>query len=154
MSEDLIEKIASILAPLLEREKLLLYDLEIAGGKGSKQLRVYIDKEGGITHDHCVEVSRHLSAVLEVEDLFAGAYTIEVSSPGLTRKLTKPEHFEKSIGKLARITFKKTFNGPSVFIGRLSRDKERLFAATDESANKTVTFNFDNVAKAKLEFEE
>jgi len=154
MDEDVLSKIKSMLAPILERESLTLYDLELAGRGGRKVLSVYIDKEGGVNHGDCKSVSEQLSALLEVEDVIPGAYTLEVSSPGLTRKLKKEEHFVKSAGSLAKVTFRKGFAGPQTAVGRLSVLENGRFALELLKDGKTVEFGFDDVARARLEMEE
>ena len=74
-------------------------------------LRVYIDKEGGIMIDDCVSVSRRLSDLLDADDFIEDAYTLEVSSPGLGRKLVKDREFNKSIGRDVDIKFYKSVDG-------------------------------------------
>jgi ribosome maturation factor RimP len=93
-----------------------------------------------------------LSAILEVDDPFPGHYTLEVSSPGLTRKLTKLSHFEKSIGSYAIVAFKKGFNGPLETAGFLEKRPDGGFRLKTEE-DKFVDFIFDDVARAKLDLE-
>lgn len=85
-------------------EGLRLYDLEVAGGAG-RVLRVLIDRpEGGVTVDDCANVSRALSLLLDVEDLVpGGAFDLEISSPGLERKLVEPWHFDAALTKAVRV---------------------------------------------------
>src|ERR1700692_2569412 len=79
-------------------------DVEWKVGK-QRFLRVFIDKPAGVSHSDCQAVSEHLGVLLDVEDLVPGShYVLEVSSPGLDRKLTKPAEFERFAGRLARIT--------------------------------------------------
>lgn len=150
---DVLEKIKDLLEPILQRETLSLYDIEIVKGGGGDIVRIFINKEGGINVDHCKSVSHNLSATLEVEEIFHGHYTLEVSSPGLTRKLKKLEHFLKSEGSLARISFKKPFDGPEKAFGELETLGDGRFRITNKSNGNAVEFSFENVAKAKLEFE-
>src|SRR5438552_18121137 len=72
-----------------------LVDVELMGGRQNQLLRVYIDSPRGVTVDDCAQVSRQLSAILDVEDPFPGSYRLEVSSPGLDRPLVRPEDFER-----------------------------------------------------------
>jgi len=153
MPTKLEEKISEIAIPFLKREGLTLYDIDIAGGERKPLLRVYIDKEGGVRHDDCVNVSRHLSTVIDVEEIIRGTYNIEVSSPGLTRALKKPVHFEKSVGLLAKVTFRKSFAHSGTVIGRLKKASGDNFLIEPEEG-KPVEFSFNDVAKARLEFEE
>ena len=80
------------------------YDTETASEGEQTIYRVYVTKEGGISLDLCAEISRELSPLLDVTPPMGGKYTLEVSSPGLERKLTKPKHFQSSIGE--KVKFK------------------------------------------------
>jgi ribosome maturation factor RimP len=89
------------------------------GGSKTKVLRMFIDAPGGITVDDCERVSRRVSDVLDVEDIFEGEYTLEVSSPGLDRPLAKQEHFENVQGKNVSIQMKDLHLGRRKFRGLL-----------------------------------
>ncbi len=90
----------TLVTPILERYGFELYDVEMLKEGGQQILRVYIDKEGGVTSDDTADVCRELSDRIDEErDFIKTAYTLEVSSPGITRALKKPQHFLKSIGK-------------------------------------------------------
>lgn len=153
MTEDVISKVMQLLSSITEREGLTLYDLEFVERSGGSILYVYIDKKGGVNHGDCRTVSNQLSAQLEVEESIAGPYTLEVSSPGLTRKLKKEEHFVKSGGLLAKVTFKKEFDGPQQIIGRLETLDAKKFRIAPERGKEPVEFMFKDVARAKLEME-
>ena len=96
-------------------------DVEWKVGK-QRLLRVYIDKPEGISHQDCEAVSNQLSVLLDVEDLVPGpaGYILEISSPGLDRKLTKPAEFERFSGRLARITTNEPIENQKFFEGRLA----------------------------------
>jgi ribosome maturation factor RimP len=95
-------------------------DIEWKVGK-SRFLRVYIDKPEGISHKDCEAVSNQLSVLLDVEDLVPGPhYILEISSPGLDRKLTKPAEFERFSGRLARIWSNEPVDNQKFFEGRLA----------------------------------
>lgn len=106
--EQLQEHIAKLVEPLLVREGFELVAVEIAGTGPRTLLRVFIDKEGGVSLDDCANVSEALDAMLDVEDPFESSYTLEVSSPGVDRPLFKPADYTRFAGKHARV---KTF-GP------------------------------------------
>lgn len=149
--QNVISRIKLLLEPILRREALSLYDMEFAGG--GKIIRVFIDRKGGVKHEHCATISRQLSAVLDVENFITGAYTLEISSPGLTRKLKKPEHFTKSEGELAKIVFRKDFDGEQKALGKLQAGKKKEFAIIRASNGEPVEFDFTDVVRAKLEIE-
>jgi ribosome maturation factor RimP len=82
-------------------------------------LRLFLDKEGGPNMDELSRVSRELSEILDGEDVVDGAYTLEVSSPGINRPLKRPEHFMRFIGKKIRVRTRDMINGRRSFLGRL-----------------------------------
>lgn len=96
-----------------------LVDVEQVGGRSHHTLRVYIDCRGGITVDDCADVSRHLSALLDVEDPLPGSYTLEVSSPGLDRPLVTLADFQRYRGEMVRLRTHEPVAGRKNFTGRL-----------------------------------
>ena len=141
---------------IIKGTEIELWDVEYVKEGSEFYLRVYIDKPGGITIDDCVEVNRALNPKLDEEDFVEEAYTLEVSSPGLTRKLKKDRDFEKSIGKLVHIKLYKAENGSKEFIGRLvSFDEEKIVIKSDDGDDGSeVSLDRSNVSSARLEFEE
>lgn len=96
-----------------------LVDAELTGSRQHQTLRVYIDSPRGVTVDDCADVSRQLSAILDVEDPFPGSYTLEVSSPGLDRPLVEPEHYRRYRGEMVKVRLGAPLNGRRNFTGRL-----------------------------------
>ncbi|MFP5350684.1 MAG: ribosome maturation factor RimP [Gammaproteobacteria bacterium] len=96
-----------------------LVDVELVGGRQHQTLRVYIDSRGGITVDDCADVSRHVSAILDVEDPLPGSYTLEVSSPGLDRPLVTRADFERYCGEIVKVRTHAPVAGRRNFTGRL-----------------------------------
>lgn len=94
-TEELVEK---LLEPIADAHGVRIYDVEYVKEGQEYYLRAYIDKDGGVTIDDCVDVSHDLSDALDAADPIPEAYTLEVSSPGLGRTLTKDRHFAASIG--------------------------------------------------------
>jgi ribosome maturation factor RimP len=94
-----VEQIWKVVEPYLAAEHLELDDLELVGRGPVRTLRVTVDREGGVDLDRLAEVSRGLSRLLDAETDLPGPYQLEVSSPGLERKLTRPHHYRKSIGR-------------------------------------------------------
>ena len=141
---------------IINGTEIELWDVEYVKEGSEFYLRVYIDKPGGITIDDCVEVNRALNPKLDEEDFVEEAYTLEVSSPGLTRKLKKDRDFEKSIGKLVHIKLYKAESGSKEFIGRLvSFDEEKIVIKSDDGDDGSeVSLVRSNVSSASLEFEE
>lgn len=92
-----------LLLPIMEENRFELVDVEYVKEGGTKYLRAYIDKEGGITIDDCERVSRAFGELLDREDFIDESYVLEVSSPGLMRPLKKERDFEKSLGQKVEI---------------------------------------------------
>ena len=119
MSVDL-ERIRNIAERVATSEGLALIDVELKGGRSNPLLRIYIDKAEGVSHADCAQVSEQVSAILDVEDPFPSSYTLEVSSPGLDRALTKPSHYEHFAGRRARIVLKQPVGEQRVLERRLA----------------------------------
>ena len=101
---------------------LEIFDLELRGGGKSRMLRIVIDKPAGVTHEDCANLSREVSTILDVEDaVTGGSYVLEVSSPGLDRKLFRPADFERFQGSRVKLMTKEPVNGNRHFEGRLER---------------------------------
>ncbi len=125
-----------------------LVDVELAGAGRNAVLRVYIDSAAGVTVNDCARVSEELSAILDVEDLIEGPYTLEVSSPGLDRPLKKREDFSRFAGQMIKIRTRKPLGGQRNFKGHLigvSGDHVVL-----EMDQKTLDLAFDSIEKARL----
>jgi len=130
-------------------EGLHLVDVELKGGNANALLRIYIDKAGGVSHADCALVSEQLSAMLDVEDPFPGRYTLEVSSPGLDRKLTKPSDFTYFTGRRARLVLKEAIGEQKVLEGRLAGfENGRL--RLDLGDHGLQELDFANIRKAQL----
>jgi len=150
---DVAEQIQQILNPILESMGLSLWELEFHKQGPQWLLRIYIDREeGGVTLNDCETVSRDLSAALDVEDIIPHAFTLEVSSPGLDRTLTKPEHFVRFTGSMVKIKTYQPVNGQKVFRGKLLGLFEDTVKAELESG-PVVEIPMAGIAKASLEVE-
>jgi ribosome maturation factor RimP len=115
-----VERIREAAERVARSEGMEVVDVEWKVGK-QRFLRVYIDKPEGISHADCQVVSEQLSAILDVEDLVPGPrYILEISSPGLDRKLTRPADFERFVGRLARISTSEPVGEAKFFEGRLA----------------------------------
>jgi len=126
------DEIQKLLEPTIERLGFELTDLDVRlSGKGGL-LRLTIDKPDGIDLDDCEKVSHAASALLDVEDPVAGEYNLEVSSPGLDRKLTKVEHFQRFEGETLKITMRFPIVGRRRFRGKLvSSNDENIVVEVD-----------------------
>ena len=98
-----LDEIRHLAQDIVESEKLELVDVEFKAGKSRSLLRIYIDKQGGVTLSECETVSRQLSAILDVKDLVKDAYILEVSSPGLDRPFKTDRDYQRNVGKLVKL---------------------------------------------------
>jgi ribosome maturation factor RimP len=116
-----LERIREAAERVAQSLGLEVVDVEWKVGR-DRFLRVYIDKPEGVSHKDCEAVSNQLSVLLDVEDLIPGQqhYILEISSPGLDRKLTKPAEFERFAGRLARISTIEPVENQKFFEGRLA----------------------------------
>ncbi len=145
------EEILKVLTPILESLRLSLWDLEFKKEGPKWLLRVDIDREGGgVTLNDCEAVSRDLGTVLDVEDLIDHAYTLEVSSPGLDRTLTRPEHYQKCIGRAIKVKTFQPIEGQKVLTGTL-KGIEGDIITIELATGKVIAMPRDGIAKASLE---
>lgn len=114
------ELTASLAAPIVAEQGCTLWDVEYVKEAGTWILRVYIDKEGGVSINDCEAVSRPLSDKLDEEDPIEGSYTLEVSSAGADRVLKKPEHFAAFLGSEVDVRLYRPIDGKKEYIGVLT----------------------------------
>lgn len=115
-----LDKIQEIVDRVAASSGLEVVDVDLRGGGKARMLRIFIDKPGGVTHDDCSNFSREVGTIFDVEDAVpGGSYTLEVSSPGLDRKLTKPAEFERFSGSFVKLMTRNPVNGNRHFEGRL-----------------------------------
>ena len=123
-------------------------DVEWKIGK-QRFLRVYIDKPEGVSHSDCQAVSEQLGVLLDVEDLVPGPrYILEVSSPGLDRKLTRAADFERFVGRLARISTMEPVENSTFFEGRLAGHADGLVKM--EVKGRIIELPLAGIRKANL----
>jgi ribosome maturation factor RimP len=157
-----LDKVREIAERVAESSGLILWDLELKGSGAGRTLRIYIDRQpGGVTHEDCATYSREVATVFDVEDAVPGAaYVLEISSPGLDRKLFKPEHFEQFSGSLIKFSTRELVNGNRHFEGRLTSFAEgQLTVDLDQVGSRkkakvqgggVVVVPYSNVEKASL----
>ena len=137
------------LEALCEQVGVAFYDEEIVSENGRKIYRVYIAKKGGVSLDECALLSELLSPILDVKPPCEGEYALEVSSPGLERKLTKSRHFEFSVGEKAVLTL----SDKSVIVGEIlgvlgGENEAKSVLLLDENGEK-IAVNLSEIKKAK-----
>lgn len=148
---DVIETIMRLLDPILDGRGLELVDVEYAGGGRGKILRIFIDKENGVTIEDCADISRELGVLLDMHDVIPYSYTLEVSSPGLNRALKNSRDFIRFKGKKIKIKTKESLYQRRVFIGHLIDFCDDI--ASIEIGDQTFHIPFYDIEKANLELE-
>ena len=142
-------KVLPLLEPIVEANGLELVDLEFVKEGVNWYLRVYIDKEGGVTLDDCEVVSRTLEAKLDEKDPIEQAYILEVSSPGLDRPLKKEADFVKFQGEIIDVKLYKAVNGSKQYQGKLLGLENGILSIEEDNGN-VVTFEHKDAASVRL----
>jgi ribosome maturation factor RimP len=144
------ESLIRLLEPEVAAEGLELVELDVAAHHGGGLLRLYIDRPGGaVTVDDCERVSRRVGPVLDAADPIRGGYTLEVSSPGLDRPLTRPEHYARVVGGRVRIELAVPREGRARYTGRLlAADGGRVRLEIEGGAE--VEFGLAEIRKARV----
>ena len=146
--QDIEKTTEKLLEPILKEHGFELVDVEFVKEAGNRFLRVYIDKENGITIDDCEIVSRELDLQLDQLDPIKEGYILEVSSPGLDRPLKKEKDFKRSLGKMVEIKLYQALDGSKEFVGLLENyDEETVTMNVEENI---VTFNRKDIALIRL----
>jgi len=141
-----------LLEPAVERLGYELADLEVRLGAKGWLIRVFIDKPEGIDLDDCEKVSQAVSALLDVEDPVPGNYNLEVSSPGLDRKLTKVEHFQRFEGETLKVQMRFPIEGRRRFRGTLvSLDDENIVLEVDGESHSLPLKTIDTARLVPVE---
>ena len=137
-----------LLKPIEKENRVMIYDVEYVKEAGEYYLRIFLDKEGGVDINDCVAVNIALSDALDVEDYIDDQYTLEVSSKGLGRKLTKDRHLEHEIGNSIDVKLYAAVDDQKIFTGKLvSFDKENI--VMDIGGEKRA-FNRKDISGIKL----
>jgi ribosome maturation factor RimP len=153
MPEQVASKIEEIAQRVAQPEGLEVVEVEVKGGGNQRFVRISIDKPAGVTHGDCELVSQQVGAILDVENVVPGGrYTLEVSSPGVERKLLKPADYQRFQGKRARITLREPRDGRRNWEGTLAGLANGSIALETE-AGTTMRFPLDAIQKANLKFE-
>ena len=149
------EKIRQLIEPVIESEGLEIIDLECLKMKFRWLVRIFIDKEGGVTIDDCSEISKQVGDILDVYDVLPGSYTLEVSSPGLDRPLSRDKDFIKYRGSIVRIKTAEKIDGVKNFHGKLNGylDENGAKILIVDVSGKIYRIPRDMVVKAHLVYE-
>lgn len=142
------DRLIALTEPLLGGLGYELVDLEYGAGRAHATLRLFIDKPEGVGVDDCEQVSREVSALLDVEDPIPTAYTLEVSSPGFDRVLRTRAHFERFAGERVHVELKEPRDGRRRYTGMLRTVADE--GLTLEVDREIVSVTFDEIGRARL----
>ena len=168
-----LDRVREIAERVAASSGLEVVEVEFRGSGQARMLRVFLDKPGaasgdplaGVTHGDCANFSREFGTILDVEDAIAGSYTLEVSSPGLDRKVTKAKEFERFVGSRMKLMTRQPVNNNRYFEGRLesfhkglltldlsvaSHKSRRKMSAAGVEQGQKIGIEFANVEKANL----
>jgi len=153
-----LERIFGLVSPVLQSMSFELVELEYKPEGRSWVVRLFIDKPGGITLDDCVDVSREIGALLEVEDVIQSSYRLEVSSPGLDRPLKKAQDFERFRGERVKIKTHERLDPDNrgherkTFVGKLLGYENRKVTILQlDKKGGEIVLSLEDIAKANLE---
>lgn len=149
--DDLLEiRVRRLIETIIKDMGIELDNVEVMKMGNKFLLRVFIDKEGGVTIDDCEKVSREIEAQLDIEDPIPSSYILEVSSPGLDRPLKRPEDFKRFCGKAVRVITSTPIENQTFFVGEMIEvgDTEILLLLPKD---KKVTIPYKNISRARLE---
>ncbi len=147
----IIKKIVNLLEPILDERGYELVDVEYLSKHGKWILRIYIDKNGGITIDDCAQVSEEFGDLLDIKEVIKHEYVLEVSSPGVNRPLKKEKDFTRAIGQKIRVTISAPINGRRNFKGYLQGFQDRTLHL--EIDGKRISLPWQEIEKANLVYE-
>jgi ribosome maturation factor RimP len=129
-----------------------LVHVNLSGTKREALVRIFIDKDGGVTLDDCSQFSRDIEEVMDVEDPIPSRYVLEVSSPGIERELYTLGDFERFMGRLARVKLKTELDGQKNFVGRIV-GVDGQAVTLDDRTRGAISFDHSDVAKANLKID-
>lgn len=145
-------RIREIVERVAASEGMEVAEVELRGKGPRSLLRIFIDKPGGVTHRDCELVSHQVGAILDVENLIPASYTLEVSSPGVERRLTRPADYDRFAGRKVRLRLKQPLGAQRQLVGRLDGLENGVLTLTLASG-ECASVEYDNVERANLVFE-
>ena len=148
-----VEHVQQIAERVAADRNLEIVEVQLAGGGHSRLLRIVIDKPEGVSHADCEYISQNVGTILDVEDVVPGSsYTLEVSSPGLERKLTRPKEFERFVGQKVKVVLRQPVENQRHWVGDLTSFAAGIITL-EPSPGRRVQFPLEQVEKANLKFE-
>jgi len=154
--EEIVAKITEIADRVGMPEGIEIVEVQLLGAGRGRLLRIYIDRAtsgDGVSHADCEFISRQVGTILDIEDVIPGdSYTLEVSSPGLERKLSKAKDFERFVGQKAKVVLREPVENQRSWEGKLAGITQGI-VALEPAAGRVIRFPLDQVQKANLKFD-
>ena len=150
--EIMLNRLRELIQPIAEAFQKTLWGIEVLSSGKSSIVRVYIDSSKGVNVEDCADISRQISSLLDVESFLPERYVLEVSSPGLNRKLFEISQYSAYIGEKVRISLKAPFEERKNYSGILTKIEE--YDVVIESGDEEFTFPFEVIEKGHLVYEE
>ena len=152
-----IDKVYEIVDRAGRKDNIEAVEVDWLGGGNNRLLRIYIDKPEGVTHEDCQTISQYVGTVLDAEDVISGSvsYTLEVSSPGVERKLSKPKDFERFAGQKVKIVLRSPLDPQdkrTFWEGTLTGFKEGVITL-QPAKGEPAAIPLERVERANLKFE-
>jgi len=152
-NEAVVTKVTEIAERVAGSEGIEVVEVQFLGAGRNRVLRIFIDKPGGVTHGDCELVSQQVGTILDIEDVIpGGSYHLEISSPGVERKLSKPRDFERFLGQKAKVTLREPVENQRHWTGTLAAFEDGQ-VTLEPQAGKLIRFPLAQVEKANLKFE-
>ena len=149
----MLERITVIAERAAKREGLEVWDVEVSGAGRGRVVRIYVDKPEGVTLDDCELISQQVGTVLDVEDVIPGQqYRLEISSPGVERRLLKLEHFARYTGEKVRLALREPIDNRRRWEGTL-RGVEDGIILFEAAGGEPLRLRMEQIEKANLKFE-
>jgi ribosome maturation factor RimP len=152
MNEEIVGRVTQVARRVAESEGLEVIEVQLLGGGKKRMLRITIDKPAGVSHADCETISQQVGTILDVEDVLPGSYTLEVSSPGVERKLRGAADFERFVGRKAKVVLREPVEDRRYWEGILAGLAGDV-VTLEPSPGKTVQFTVRQVEKANLKFD-
>lgn len=148
-----VDKIRAIAERVGASEGIEIVEVQLLGGGRARTLRIFIDKPDGVTHGDCENISQQVGTILDVEDVIpGGSYTLEVSSPGVERKLRNPKDFERFLGRKVKIVLREPVENQKHWEGTLSAFAADVISV-DPAPGRSIRIHLDQIDRANLKFE-
>lgn len=151
--KEIVAKITQVAQRAGDPEGIEIVDVQLLGAGRARVLRIFIDRPQGVSHADCEFISQQVGTILDVEDVIPGdSYTLEVSSPGLERKLLREKDFERFVGQKAKVVLREPVENKRSWEGKLAGISEGI-VALEPSDGRVIRFPLTQVEKANLKFE-